>query len=100
MSRNKKQPTKEERAHMGRVVQIGCLICLSPPEIHHTGTYQGGGRDHKRVLPLCHRHHRTGGYGVAIHAGKKKWESIYGTEQELLDRVDELLNYQNNLMKG
>lgn len=33
-------------------------------------------------------HHRTGGYGVAIHAGQKKWEGIYGTEESLLAQIE------------
>lgn len=28
--------------------------------------------DNFHVIPLCHTHHRTGGHGVAIHAGRKR----------------------------
>ena len=42
-----------------------------------------------RVLPLCPAHHRTGGYGVAVHGtGRAAWQAQYGTWDELLDRVD------------
>jgi hypothetical protein len=44
------------------------------------------------VIPLCHIHHRTGGYGVAVHAGKLEWESANGTEIELLAQVKGLVN--------
>jgi hypothetical protein len=38
----------------------------------------------KDVIPLCHPHHRTGGYGVAFHAGRKIWEKTFGTQRALL----------------
>lgn len=44
-----------------------------------------------RAIPLCHFHHRTGGHGLAIHAGQKTWEAKFGTEKELLVKVWELL---------
>lgn len=34
-------------------------------------------------------HHRTGGYGVAIHAGQKTWEKRYGTQRDLLTAIME-----------
>lgn len=86
-----KAPTKAEKAHMSKVARLGCLICLMPPHVHHCGTHQGGGRDHMRVIPLCHVHHTNGGYGVAIHAGKKEFERIYGTEEQLLNKTEQLL---------
>ena len=44
------------------------------------------------VLPLCPYHHRNGGHGVAIHAGKKTWEEKFGTELELIQKVNQMLN--------
>jgi hypothetical protein len=35
------------------------------------------------VIPLCGVHHQTGGYGVALHAGRARWELHYGTEEGL-----------------
>ena len=43
------------------------------------------------VIPLCPEHHRTGGKGVAIHAGQKTWEAIFGTEEELIEKRNQLL---------
>lgn len=59
------------------------------PEMHHirTGCGMGQRSDNFRVIPPCPAHHRTGGFGVAIHAGQKTWEGKYGTELELLDQV-------------
>jgi hypothetical protein len=39
------------------------------------------------VIPLCHAHHRTGGHGVAVHAGRRTWEDKFGTEDELLTQT-------------
>lgn len=94
--------TKAERAHLNRVAELGCIACLldgyqdTPSEIHHPRAGSGAGQrsSHMLALPLCPAHHRTGGLGVAIHAGQKTWEKKYGTEAELLTRVTELLNGQ------
>jgi hypothetical protein len=47
------------------------------------------------AIPLCHKHHRTGGYGVAFHAGKQAFEDQFGTEGELLEETYELLGYEH-----
>ena len=95
----KKAATKAEKKHMGRVADIGCLPCLnmrhedSPAEIHHPRFGAGASQrsSHYDVIPICPRHHRTGGFGVALHAGQKTWEKIHGTERELLAQVKEIL---------
>ncbi len=87
----KKQPTVAQKKRMSRIASLGCLICKAPANIHHCGTFLGGGRDDDNIIPLCHVHHQNGGYGVALHAGKKAWEAIHGTEQELMDKTERLL---------
>lgn len=95
----KKRPNKAERQHMDRVAALGCIACMalgyldSPAEIHPTRCDAGGAQRsaHTSVLPLCPTHHRIGGPGVALHAGQKTWEAKFGTETELLNQVDELL---------
>lgn len=84
-------PTKAERVHMARVSELGCLICRMPAQVHHCGTHMGGGRDHYKVIPLCVIHHTGGGRGIAIHAGKKEFERLYGTEEKLLEDTKILL---------
>lgn len=32
-------------------------------------------------------HHQTGGYGIALHAGRAEWERRYGTQFELLEEI-------------
>ena len=90
--------TAADKRHYAKVAQLGCIACINcgygetPPEIHHVGNGTMGKRaSNHDVIPLCHAHHRTGGYGIAIHAGKKAWESEHGTEQELLNQVEGML---------
>lgn len=88
----KNKSSASDKRYFAKVASLGCIICQRPAEIHHVRSGNGmGQRDHKRVIPLCHEHHRTGGHGVAFHAGKKTWQDIFGTEDDLLEKVDELL---------
>ncbi len=84
---------------MSRVAEIGCIVCLhqgydSPAELHHPRFNAGMGQrsSHNDVIPLCHHHHRNGGYGVAYHAGRVAFEEAYGTEKELLSEIKEMLD--------
>jgi hypothetical protein len=91
--------TKAEKAHLNRVAELGCIVCrnlghgITPAEVHHLRYGVGAGQrnNHYNTIPLCHIHHRTGGYGVAFHAGKIAFELRYGTERELWFQVNELL---------
>lgn len=90
----KRKPTKAEREHMNKVAQIPCMACgAHPVELHHPRRGMGVGMRASNfdVIPLCPAHHRTGGFGVAFHAGRKTWESIFGTESELLEKLQGLL---------
>ena len=87
-----RRPNVAERYHMAAVAALGCVVCrrehgvYSPAAIHHTDGKTKPGA-HLRVLPICGIHHQTGGYGVALHAGKAEWQRRYGTEAELLEWV-------------
>lgn len=86
---------KADNLHLSRVAALGCIVRRNqnlgetPAEIHHIRTGQGTSQraDHRKSIPLCHMHHRNGGYGVAIHAGRKQWEKNFGTELQLLEQV-------------
>jgi hypothetical protein len=71
------------------VAARGCIVCGgmgylgTPAEVHHLRAGVGMGQRGTRAIPLCPRHHRTGGYGVALHAGQREWESRYGSEVTL-----------------
>lgn len=90
-----KSKTKAEKLHLERVASLGCIVCKNlghsdtPAEIHHIRAGRGTGQraDNYHVIPLCHSHHRTGGHGVAVHAGRQTWENNFGTETELLVQV-------------
>ena len=91
-----KKPTADEKKHLERVAALGCIAngCGAPPPstVHHCGTYMGGGRNHKRVIPLCREHH-LGWQGIdGKRMGKRVWESRYGTEEELLRKIEDLLS--------
>lgn len=94
-SGTKKRATKAEREHMGVVAGLYCIVCRnlhlgeSPAEVHHVRYLAGGGQRSGNLdtIPLCPRHHRIGGYGVAFHAGAEIWQQKYGTEAELLEQT-------------
>ncbi len=64
---------------------------FTPAEIHHLRNDVGVGQRSEKVIPLCPTHHRLGGYGVAFHAGRGKFEEKYGTEEELWNITQSLL---------
>jgi hypothetical protein len=86
--------TKAEKEHLNKVASLGCIICGNIAEIHHVRTGMGLGQRNTNfnVIPLCHVHHRTGGHGVAFHAGKKTWQEIFGTEKDLLEKTINQIN--------
>ena len=86
--------TKAERNHMGAVAALGCVVCRNlgfgetPAEVHHIGNGTLGKKaSNYETIPLCEVHHRNGGHGVAVHAGRKTFEARYGTERELLEQT-------------
>jgi len=93
-----KQATKQEKRHMQAVASVGCVVCrnlgfapqpLEYTAIHHVRWGQGMAQraPNHLTLPLCAKHHQTGGFGVAFHAGPHEWERRYGTEQVLLMQI-------------
>jgi len=82
-------PTKQQRERWQQIAMLGCMVCSSAPEIHHCHTGGGGRKDHDKVIGLCWMHHR-GPQGIHF-MGRKKWQKIYGTEQEWLDKLEILL---------
>lgn len=91
--------TKAEKAHMGRVAELGCVLCLllgygaTPAECHHPRTGVGTGRKSSNmdVIGLCPQHHRLGNDALHVR-GRKAWERLHGfTELELLAEVRRIL---------
>ena len=90
--------SKKVTTYFGLVASLGCIVCRNngyydtPSEIHHIGNGTMGKKaSDDKTIPLCFLHHRGGGYGVAVHAGRKAFESNFGTEQKLLKQVIALL---------
>ena len=83
----KKKANKQERAYMGRVAELGCVICGGIPEIHHNTKNRGYGAKSSNydIIPLCPHHHR-GEEGIH-HIGVKTWEAKYGDQDDLVKEV-------------
>lgn len=90
----KKGKTAEERRHMSRVAEIGCILCIrlgygeTPAELHHIrrGAGMGMRSSHMSVIPLCPEHHRgnSGVHGLGVKGFEKK----YGcSEADLLEII-------------
>lgn len=84
--------TKDERRHLRRVAESGCVLCRhlglghGLAEIHHLrhGMGMGQRNNNKMVIGLCPEHHRgnTGYHGL----GRRAFERMYGvTELDLLE---------------
>ena len=89
----KKRPNKVEREWMTKVASYGCIACeidglLSPAEIHHIRKHTGMGLrpSHFDTIPLCSGCHRTN--KISVHLGKREFVKRYGTEQEILEKVN------------
>ena len=84
---------KDAEAFQRAVRELGCLICERQGfpgidcEIHHI--LSGGRRlSELCVIGLCPNHHRSGlgeGRYISRHPFKRRFESAYGTETELLE---------------
>ena len=82
-----KKANKQEQAYMGRVAELGCVICGGIPEIHHNTKNRGYGAKSSNydIMPICYNHHR-GEEGIH-HIGVKTWEAKYGDQDELVKQV-------------
>lgn len=91
----KKQPTKADKNRWDKLRQIGCIICRRPPEIHHiTNGTMGKKSSHQETIPLCFNHHSAQTplpHGHAVHKGTKSFEERFGTQRELLIKINKLL---------
>ena len=91
---------KQEKAYYAKLSELGCIVChnlgygYSAPHIHHIrhGAGMGQKSPWQDAIPLCPNHHTNAGYGIALHAGIKIWESNFGTEESLRDQVWKMLN--------
>jgi len=94
-------PTRTEKLYWSRLVGVvGCIACrIDGTPTNHCSIHHIDGRTkpgaHLNVLPLCARHHQTGGTEApSIHPWKRRFESKYGTQAELQARCNEILLQQ------
>ena len=89
----KKVKTKAEKERLQTISEMPCYACFqdgreTQSEVHHIRKHTGMGLrpSHFDTIPLCSGHHRTN--KISVHLGKKEFEKKYGTEQEILKKVN------------
>lgn len=94
-TRAKKHKTAADKKRFEALVKLGCICCRISargyvyPQIHHIETKMGKRKNHARTIPLCLNHHQSG--HSSIHGHRSYFEFFYGTESELLAKVNKLL---------
>ncbi len=92
------KPTKLESGYMGRVAELGCIVChlldlrsSERPQLHHIREGQGMSQRAPNwlVIPLCQEHH-TGPQGV--HGDRTYMKILKMDELDLLAEVIGRLN--------
>lgn len=77
---------KERRGYYGEVANLGCVVCGMQACTHHCyGSQFPAKREHRPCIPLCYKHHQGDG---GIHSGKQSFEDYYGTQDEMLEKVE------------
>ena len=89
----KKRPNKIERERLTTIGNMPCYACFQEgkeisSEVHHIRKHTGMGLrpSHFDTIPLCSGHHRTN--KISVHLGKREFVKRYGTEQEILEKVN------------
>tara|TARA_R110002153_G_C13332612_1_gene498568 strand:- start:6415 stop:6714 length:300 start_codon:yes stop_codon:yes gene_type:complete len=91
-----KSRTKADIEFQNKIASIGCIVCLNQGiENHHISIHHIDGRTkagaHRKVLPLCYRHHQLQDndkpkHWQTLHANKAEFEREYGTQHKLLEQ--------------
>ena len=94
--KRKKQLKKAEKDYLSKVREIGCIACHQVGKkteaiIHHIRKHTGLGLRPSTydTIPLCPEHHNMG--NESIHLNKKVFIKKFGTEQDLLHEVKEII---------
>jgi hypothetical protein len=85
---NRPMTTAAERRHLGRVAELGCVVCQKPATVHHVTSdgFQRLSRTHQRITPLCPTHHMIQfGPRESVEAlGHAGFHATYGIDLLLL----------------
>ena len=107
--------TKEEKEHMSKVADIGCIVCRNngiytrDVELHHIRAGYGVSQraSNYEVIPLCRIHYktgleadRTGKRHFGYHESPKDFEIAYGKEEDLLKQVLDILEEREKVQKS
>ena len=89
----KKVKTKADKERLQTIAEMPCYACFQDgvemqSEVHHIRKHTGMGLrpSHFDTIPLCSGHHRTN--KISVHLGKIEFEKKYGTQQEILKKVN------------
>ena len=92
----KKEKTKAEKERLKTIAEMPCYACFqdgleTQSEVHHIRSLKLGSGIGKKTnfiytIPLCVNHHRLG--KVSVHLGKVEFEKKYGTQEEILKKVN------------
>jgi len=94
--------TKADTDRADKLRELGCIVCINEhgvftePAIHHIDGQTKKGC-HQLTIPLCGRHHQIRDNDkpprwFTRHDNFTDFEYAYGTEQELLEQVNGLIN--------
>lgn len=78
--------TKEEKAYLEYLNRnrhtYKCFVCgaMSNIEFHHVKLKSTDKKNHKRLIPLCVRHHH--GRELSPHGTPKKWRETYTMKEQ------------------
>ena len=89
----------DNSAHLDAVRALPCIVCedlgqrqQSATQAHHIKDGHGSMKaTDEETIPICGKHHTTGKFGEAFHAGKKTWEQNFGSQRDMLARTLERL---------
>lgn len=97
-------PTAAESRWMGAVAELGCIVCLkfhqvkTPCAVHHI--VEGSRRvGHMFTIGLCdpgHHQNTPTSQKISRHPNKKRFEKSYGSEYELLEYTQEIINQKGS----
>lgn len=112
---SRKRPTKAQQDRLDRLHRLPCMACVHEgvtqpfqTEAHHLVDkgYREHSGGHDATIPLEAWHHRgvqregwlriemEAKYGPSMALNKKAFEAKYGTQRELLAKIDKLLGLQ------